>query len=217
MRAFIGPAHLPLLRTAQAHDFIDRRFRDTAADWHAAPVAPAVVDQVLAIGLLVPIRLTKVSPQRHVRRVFRYESEHVMDALESFDGFGTLAVPCQPFRRRDFVFYRRPVWHQEIRKLLCRLLDRAKFHGNVRPIYNPVQRPFGSIDGFLKSACAVKDDRNFLIAHDALLREKMIKSGRGRRDLSIDVSINFATTVLTNRTAGDDDHMSPVDGGLLEE
>jgi hypothetical protein len=26
-----------------------------------------------------------------------------MDALESFDGFGTLAVPCQPFRRRDFV------------------------------------------------------------------------------------------------------------------
>src|ERR1035437_7235037 len=35
VRSLIGPAHLPLLRTPQTHDFIDRRFRDTAADWQA--------------------------------------------------------------------------------------------------------------------------------------------------------------------------------------
>src|SRR5471030_564315 len=132
-----------------------------------------------------------------------------MDALESFDGFGTLAVPCQPFRRRDFVLYGVPVWRQQVRKLLCRLLDRAKFHGNVKPIQNLLQWPLGSIDGFLKFACAVRDDRDFLIIRDALLREKMIKSDRGRRDLPIDVSINFATAIVANRTTGDDVHMSP--------
>jgi hypothetical protein len=123
-----------------------------------------------------------------------------MNALESFDGFGTLAMPCQPFRRRDFVLYGAPVERQQVRKLLCRLLDRAKFHGNVKPIQNPVQRPLGSIDGFLKFACAIGDDRDFLIIRDALLREKMIKSGRGRRDLPIDVSINLTTTIVANRT-----------------
>ena len=113
------------------------------------------------------------------------------------------------FRRRDFVLYRVPVWRQQVRKFLCRLLDRAKFHGNVKPIQDPIQRPLGSIDGFLKFACAVRDDRDFLIIRDTLLREKMIESGRGRRDLPIDVSINFATAVVANRTAGDDVHVPP--------
>jgi hypothetical protein len=79
----------------------------------------------------------------------------------------------------------------------------------VKPIQNPIQRPLGSIDGFLKFACAVRDDRDFLIIRDALLREKMIKSGRGRRDLPIDVSINLTTTIVVNRTAGGYVHVSP--------
>src|ERR1700722_15482277 len=94
------------------------------------------------------------------------ESEHVMDALESFDGFGTLAVPCQPFRRRDFVLYGVAVWRQQVRKFLCRLLDRAKFHGNVKPIQNLLQLPLGSVGGILKFACAVGDDRDFAIIRD---------------------------------------------------
>jgi hypothetical protein len=62
---------------------------------------------------------------------------------------------------------------------------------------------------FLKFACTVRDDRDFLIIRDALLREKMIRLGRSRRDLPIDVSIFFVTTFLSDSTAGDDLHMSP--------
>ena len=39
----VGPAHLPFFCAPQAHDFIDGRFGDTAADGHAAPIPPSVV------------------------------------------------------------------------------------------------------------------------------------------------------------------------------
>jgi hypothetical protein len=51
VRSLIGPTHLPLFCAPQAYHFIDRRFRDTAADRHVTSITPSVVDQVLAVGL----------------------------------------------------------------------------------------------------------------------------------------------------------------------
>ena len=60
----IGPVHLPLFCAPQAYDFIDCRFGDTAADRHAAPIPPSIVDKVFAIGFQVPKRPAKIPPQR---------------------------------------------------------------------------------------------------------------------------------------------------------
>ena len=151
----VGSAHLPLFCAPQAHDFIDGRFGDTAADGHTAPIPPSVVDKVFAVGFQVPIRSAKIPPQRGVRRMFGRHPEHVVDALDSLDGFGTLTMPRQPFCRRDFVLYRTPVGRQQVRKLPCRLFDRAKFHCNMKPVQNAGQWPLGSIDRFFKLAGAV--------------------------------------------------------------
>jgi hypothetical protein len=51
----IGPTHLSLLRATQTDNFIDRGFSDAAADRHATPLTPSIVDQVLGIeGIPVP-------------------------------------------------------------------------------------------------------------------------------------------------------------------
>src|SRR5471032_1808513 len=59
---FIGPAHLPLFCAPQAHHFIDCRFGDTAADGHATPIPPSVIDKVFVIRFQVPIRPAKIPP-----------------------------------------------------------------------------------------------------------------------------------------------------------
>src|SRR5471030_3119472 len=58
----IGPAHLPLFCAPQAHHFIDCRFGDTAADGHATPIPPSVIDKVFVIRFQVPIRPAKIPP-----------------------------------------------------------------------------------------------------------------------------------------------------------
>jgi hypothetical protein len=101
----IRPTHLPLLRTTQTDNFIDRRFSDAAANRHAAPITPSIVDQILGIGFQVPIRPAQIPPERSVRRVLWRETNHVMEAFQSFDCFGTPAMPRQPFRGCDFIWY----------------------------------------------------------------------------------------------------------------
>jgi hypothetical protein len=59
---FSSPTHLPFFRATQARDFIDGRFGDTAADRHAAPITPSIVDQALGIRFKVPIRPTQIPP-----------------------------------------------------------------------------------------------------------------------------------------------------------
>ena len=85
--------------------------------------------------------------------MFDRHLDHGVDALDSLVGFGTVAMPRQPFGRRNFVLYGASVRRQQIGKFPRRMLDGTKFHGDVKPIQNPIQRPPGSIDGFLKFAC----------------------------------------------------------------
>lgn len=110
VRTLICPTHLPLLCAPQAHHFIDRRFRNAAADWHASPIAPSIIHQVPAIGLEVPVCPTKIPIQRRIRRMVRRFLDHVVYALDPFDSFATLAVPCQPLCGCDFVLHRAPIW-----------------------------------------------------------------------------------------------------------
>lgn len=108
--------------------------------------------------------------------------EHVVIALDSLRGVGPFAVPRQPFGRHDFIWYRAPIGRQQVRKFLRRLFDRSEFHGDVKPIQDPGQRSPGAVDRFFKFAGAVGDDRDILIWRRALLRKKMVKPGRCRRD-----------------------------------
>ena len=102
--------------------------------------------------------------------MFLGHSEHVVDALDSIEGFGTFAMSRQPFRRSDFILYGAAVRRHQVWKFQCRLFDRTELHGDVKPMQNPDQRSLGSVDSFLKFASAIFDDRYFLIRRSALLR-----------------------------------------------
>ena len=43
-------------------------------------------------------------------------SEQVVDAFDSLYGFGTLAMPRQPFGRRDFILYGASIGRQQVWK-----------------------------------------------------------------------------------------------------